>query len=357
MPRVKWVLVVSIICLFLPANAWTDTTKSDSAADQRVISIQVSSFKKVEDAQKEVKRLKSKGLDVFFRKEPVKDKGMWHRVYVGQFKSKKEATAFANDLKKKGLVSWFWVKKTKAPGAAPQPVEEKAPATAATKKTPPPSAEVAPVAAAKPKPAEKKEVAKPKSKSERKKKAPSKKKKTKKDYKKSKFSLGLRPSVSLAGKAEDFKISRTVNGDVNSWSFGGTFVYLGLVADYRLSEKWIIEAIIEKDLTEHIDIWQFSLGPKYRFRKNDSTMPYARAGLVLGSLKWDDAPGDFDTGIGLEGGVGVDFIKSKLQFGLEATYRYLQYGYNKPSGAEYTVTDDSLDMSGLVFSGMFSYRF
>ncbi len=47
--------------------------------DRQVITIQVSSFRKAEDAERDLARFKSHGMDAFVSYEPVKDKGMWYR--------------------------------------------------------------------------------------------------------------------------------------------------------------------------------------------------------------------------------------------------------------------------------------
>ena len=78
---------------------------------------------------------------------------------------------------------------------------------------------------------------------------------------------------------------------------------------------------------------------------------------MIGDLKLDDAPGNFDTGLGLEGGIGMYFIKSKVQLGIETSYRRMKYNYNKPSSNEVSATDDHIDMSGVIFSGTLSYLF
>ena len=74
-------------------------------------------------------------------------------------------------------------------------------------------------------------------------------------------------------------------------------------------------------------------------------------------MNWGELPGDFDTGFGLDGGIGLQRTWSKLRLGLEASYRYLKYNYNPPADDDVTFNDDQLNMSGLALSGTLSYLF
>jgi hypothetical protein len=80
------------------------------AANRAVATIQVSAFKKGHEAEKEVARLKSHGLDATIKRESVTGKGIWYRVYVGRFKNPSEARAVADDLKARGIIAWAWIK-------------------------------------------------------------------------------------------------------------------------------------------------------------------------------------------------------------------------------------------------------
>ncbi len=68
-------------------------------------------------------RLKSHGLKVKLKHEPVPGKGLWYRVYVGRFKNTSEARAVADDLKTRGIITWAWIKPDLF-----SPVEAKTPA-------------------------------------------------------------------------------------------------------------------------------------------------------------------------------------------------------------------------------------
>lgn len=80
------------------------------ASNMDAATIQVSSFKERHEAEKEIARLKSHGVDARYKYETVRGKGSWYRVYVGQFKKKSEALAYADRLKAQGIVTWTWVK-------------------------------------------------------------------------------------------------------------------------------------------------------------------------------------------------------------------------------------------------------
>jgi hypothetical protein len=81
-------------------------------------SIQVSSFRERREAENEVLRLKAHGTDAMFRYEKVEGKGMWYRVYVGRFEGSRQARAYAQNLKDRGVITWSWVKTVTLPRAA-----------------------------------------------------------------------------------------------------------------------------------------------------------------------------------------------------------------------------------------------
>ena len=78
--------------------------------NQLMHTIQVGSYKKHSDAQKELERLRSFVQQAFVRHETVKDKGMWYRVCIGVFATKAQAMAFADDLIDKKIIASIWVK-------------------------------------------------------------------------------------------------------------------------------------------------------------------------------------------------------------------------------------------------------
>ncbi|MEJ2155691.1 MAG: SPOR domain-containing protein [Desulfobacteraceae bacterium] len=104
----------------LPAdqdNFRSGEVRTISSANSTAVTIQVSSFKKQDEAEKEIVRLKSHGVDAKTRYESVPGKGMWYRVYVGRFQKKSEARTYAESLKAKGIITWSWIKPNVFPHA------------------------------------------------------------------------------------------------------------------------------------------------------------------------------------------------------------------------------------------------
>ena len=332
----------------------------------KAYTIQVGSHKKAEDAEKELNRLKVNGLDAFVNYEAVKDKGMWHRVCVGRFASYKAAVSFAEGLVDKGIVAGFWVRTKnfhldiEQQGVATQSPEEKdTPALAApmppatpeadggnlksddaiTRETDIPDVVNEPAAEMVEKESPPADVSIPQ----------------KNAQKKQRYSIGLKSSIRLATNASDFVISSS--GNLETWTFGNSWLLAGIVAGHQLTEKWVLEASFEKDLMPELDLWDLSIGAKYQFEPIDLLVPFVRAGIVIGQFEWDEAPGNFDKSIGLDGGIGFSVTKSNLQFGIESSYRLMKYKYNPPPGNEYDASDDFIDVSGFALSATLSYLF
>jgi len=385
MSKILFFSAIIVTCLSISTGSLADshatTSQTENATNHQrreIITIQVSSLKKADDANREKSRLISRGLDAFVDYEKVKDKGMWYRVYVGQFETRKAANAFAEDLVQQGIIEWYWVKKktitldaTKSeteaqdkPVIATATVEKpKNKITVASSET---SSQTSPSTIA--------EETEPSQLSPAKKTQPpeSKKKVTKIAEPKEthavgenqadrakqdpfRLSLGVKTSVLASHKTGDFKVTNSNSGD--SWSFGDTFLFFGIVGNYRLNELFTIESSLDKDFMQNIENWLLTVAVKYQLQPFKWVTPYLRGGGIIGSLQWDDMPGDFDTGMGLEGGLGMHHTKSRFRWGLEASYRYMKYNYNPPGTDDITFTEDHLNMSGLVLSGYLSYLF
>ena len=387
-------MVFLLIFLFLPLNSWGQSSTSKT---QKTITIQVVSLKNVEKAEQELARLKSHGLNPFMRHELVPDKGMWYRVYVGRFEERDEAKIFAQKIKAQGLISGFWVKQIEMPVEPIKPSQTiiAPPVKPEMKVDTGPEMPASPsIGVEMPKtvippeekpslpqpPVRKPEVIIPDKTQEPA--SPTKKEikdilpaddvpeaepispiqsiadqRPEKQVEMGRLSVGLKSRYFIASKAEDFIIERTSGSDHNAWSFENAAVYNALISNYRLNSTFSIEAAIEKAFFTKLDIWHLNMGPKFEFSKINMLTPYARGGLVMGHLEWDEVPGDFDTAFGWEGGFGISFVKSNIQIGLEASYRALIYDYNPPSDAGVTATDNQLDFSGYALSGTLSYWF
>lgn len=393
MKKKKWLLVSLLVFLLLPLNSWS---QSSTEKTLKTITIQVVSVKNVEKADQELARLRSHGLDPFMRYEEVRDKGMWYRIFVGQFENRDKANAYAQQIKEKGIISGFWVKRIEMPvesiksaptvipkekpeiniaagGEEPAtaPNETEAPGTAISPETTPSntippiekSETIIPEKAQDPIPTPSKM---PKDISQAK---DSKKKETASPVQgiavqgsdkwtdSSRFSLGVKSSYFHATDTEDFKIEESGGGDRHIWSLENPKIYNSLFANYRFNSKTSIEAGIERAFFTKLDVWHLNMGPKFEFRKIGKLTPYAKGSLIIGHLEWDDIPGDFDTAWGWEGGLGVFLTRTNIQFGLETSYRSIQYDYNRPSGNDVTATDNQLDFSGFALSGILNYRF
>jgi hypothetical protein len=409
MIKKKWPIVTFLPLFFLPLLSWG---QSSIEKIQNTITIQVVSLKKIERAEQELARLKTHGLDAFMRHERVKDKGMWYRIYVGQFETREDATKFAQGIKGRGIISGFWVKRIEiavepseaspsmadrhdgfgtnidesSEKQAPPPVDVETPRTVApTEEEPSPihSQAATPTEQTpsryQPPPEKPEGISTGKAREP----ATTDKKRTEpifppkdayktepvsqaqaiavqgpdKPVKSSRFSVGVKSSYFLASNTDNFKIKDTSGGNPYTWSFKSPKVYSSLVSAYRFNPATSIEAAIERAFFTKLDVWHVKMGPKFEFREVGGFTPYAKGSLVLGHLDWDDAPGDFDTAWGWEAGVGVSFTREKLQFGLETSYRAIKYDYNSPSRDGVTATDSQLDFSGVALSGTLHYRF
>jgi len=67
----------------------------------KVFVIQVGSFRKENRASLLVKKLKKEGYEAYIVKKDLRDKGIWYRVWVGNFLDKKEANSVLDKIKKK----------------------------------------------------------------------------------------------------------------------------------------------------------------------------------------------------------------------------------------------------------------
>lgn len=65
--------------------------------------VQVGSFKEAAQAEQVVAALKSGGFEAHAAQAEIPKRGVWHRVYAGQFGDREEATRYAAQLRSKGL--------------------------------------------------------------------------------------------------------------------------------------------------------------------------------------------------------------------------------------------------------------
>jgi len=420
MKKRTWTFLLIITFLACCINAWSTGDESsrdkESSRNQnplKIITIQVIALKDEAKAAHALNRLKSHDLGAFMRHEAVGDKGQWYRIYVGQFTSRKEATQFAQKIKDQGIISDFWVKtitiftepdstplmagkltekpelqvdvEAVKPKITPVPIEILAPTPPPEKiplltqipsesektatpmirqetpsempedKLPEPAQEPATVETEATKDAEPPEAI-----SDEEKVGPLQSIAVQGSEKRSgdgRFSLGIRSSYFFASKAEDFIIERSSTNNNDAWTFQNDKLYAALVSSYRLNPSFSIDLAFEKTVLTKLNNWHIGVGPKIELKKIKVLKPYVRGALVIGHLDWDDAPGDFEPGLGFEGGLGLSLIRSNIQFGIEAAYRVIKYDYNTPSDTDVTATDDALDLSGYALSATLGYQF
>ncbi len=80
-------------------------------APQPFYSVQVASLRSPSEAQKFVNYLRDKGYEAFYRRVVLPQKGVWYRVYVGRFKSFREAKSFGEKLKAKEKFKAFYIQR------------------------------------------------------------------------------------------------------------------------------------------------------------------------------------------------------------------------------------------------------
>jgi len=110
--RTTILLFTLSVCQILHLTAAAPAIGADALPDSSY-TIQVSSSREAEGADRHVAALKAHGLDAVSSYEAVEGKGMWYRVYVGRFRTKQEAETAANGMKEEGIISGYWIKEIK----------------------------------------------------------------------------------------------------------------------------------------------------------------------------------------------------------------------------------------------------
>ncbi|MBU4259857.1 MAG: SPOR domain-containing protein [Proteobacteria bacterium] len=84
----------------IPDNAKVNIVKQkDLIETDKTLTIQVASLKDSKDADEMVAKLQKKGYPVYRISINIPEKGIWHRVRIGYFKDKAEASSTLNKLK------------------------------------------------------------------------------------------------------------------------------------------------------------------------------------------------------------------------------------------------------------------
>lgn len=77
---------------------------------EKLYSVQVASYKNSKYAAKRLEELKAWGFDAFLQKAEIKNKGLYHRIFIGSFKTKKEALEKAKALKDLHIIADYLIK-------------------------------------------------------------------------------------------------------------------------------------------------------------------------------------------------------------------------------------------------------
>ena len=132
----RWAATILVtLTLLFPATA-VRSAAEDGRASQPPASryvIQVGSFPRLTAAEDAIAGLREKGCDAQYRFEDTGSKGMWYRVYTGNFETLSEARQAAEKLKADGVIKAYLVKKVAAQTEPPPDVAFTAPVKAPAK--------------------------------------------------------------------------------------------------------------------------------------------------------------------------------------------------------------------------------
>jgi CHAT domain-containing protein/Tfp pilus assembly protein PilF len=114
-----------------PLHVPSSGTSGPASAHANPYSVQLEATPAIEAANEKVKRLKAQGVDAYIVKSKGKGKGTFFRIRVGNFPTQAAANEYGVDLKKKGIISEFFVVRYQSPQGD---LTEPAPAIAGTTK-------------------------------------------------------------------------------------------------------------------------------------------------------------------------------------------------------------------------------
>ena len=346
-------------------------------AQDRFYTVHVSSCQLPENAEQEVSSLKGRGLEAFSRHETVPGKGMWYRIYVGRFNTSQEAAQYGTRIKSQGIVTYtevrpitgYGVAKTaQAPTsqgqqydsllqAAPSASQTRQPMTEASTTSPQPVSPTPEAVMESPEPAEPIEPeasvqagegvygsgdSTPYWASSSSYRGP--------------FTLTTKAGATFWGSVDGFTVRTSSGGTKREfWIDDSRAFHFAVVPSYRVYDFVSVDGSLELMKSGNISGWYMTLGAKASWEYEENFAPYVRAGLVYGMVNWDGLPGDFESGVGWEAGIGLDYLYEQLRFGAELQYRSILFDYNAPAGVNASASE--LDLSGFSLSGSFGYNF
>ena len=382
-------LTGALVCLLLfttMAPPATDAKEGPMATatihDTHWYTIQVSSFKKAQEAATEVAILETHGLTAISSYEAVKGKGMWYRVYVGRFGTREEAETTAFRLKAEGIISGYWIKILEDSDVLPISPEsdrvermtaekdestgQKGPQVPSDKPVEPPVSLEDQVKAPSPPIRAKSEstnliepsdetAGKPIEEASRQ--IPTYEFESEEE---NLFSVTLKLGIVSFPRLGKFRVF----GPIRTWYLEKEYLSGAIAPSFCLNESLCLEGSLENVINAKFDFWYATLGPKLWLTTSSrdalfNLSPYVRGALAWGDMSWDGLPGSFDSSLGWELGIGLDAITihSSLKLGLETSYRGIAFDYNVPSGLGVTSRRGKVDFSGFFFSSFLRFGF
>lgn len=367
----KYYLFIFCLSIMLPCSISQAETVLDrnrggmtTGPENQFFYIQVASFKKAGDAEKQVSFLQVKGVKSFSVQEEAGRKGKWYRVYLGRYSTAQEAKSRARELVSGRIISSYWIKRKTfrpagleisrpVPEAAGQdkPVESAhtgGPETPAHPSRPamidtPPTGESG-------KNMEQANTAgylQLAAVSEKEKKQGGRPQENDKKWVNGPLSIGFRAGINNTPNADDFYILS--GGSVYKWEFSENRILATLTSTLNLTDSFFLEAGVGRAFDTDLDYWFLSLGPKFYPARFGALSPYVRAGVLWGDLSWDIIPGDFGKSFGFEGGAGLEYVRQRYRLGADISYRSLEFDYEPPPGV--VGSRNSIDFSGFSLMG------
>lgn len=139
--------------------------------------------------------------------------------------------------------------------------------------------------------------------------------------------------------------------DETAWAAAEVFGRLDL------GSAWALEVGVETPLVAHVNAVTGSISALYYLNLlGEDLRTYLRLGVAVGTFDVDEAPGDFNIGVGLHAGAGIDLaLGESLSLNLEARVRMIDYPFDEEAGA-IRFHAEARDFGFGLLAG-FSYRF
>ena len=394
---IKLTILFMCFCILSSTNHFLSAAHADTVT----YSIHFGSYKNIENAEKEVTRLKRLGYNAFHRCETIKGKGKWYRAYIGRYGSRIMAKKEARALKEAGLISYF---STRALGRLPGEqkkagelskeqrlfragVKGEERTRYSTKSIEEEEVQSASIPEEEYKGREEHlEIKDDLSKRESVVQDQADREETSVDnlsvraagkedgaediegYEKraakvrkdsaGPFSVSLQIGYLFSSKMKGFRINKTGASTNETWLVDNDdALKIALIPSYRFNRYFSLDGGIERVFAQGISSDLLKICPKLTWEFSDGIYPYSKVGAVYGNFHWDHAPGKFDNSLGWEASLGVQFLRSKLKLGIDFSYSSIEFDYKAPSGQGVSSNYNSIDLSGYSISGSLAYYF